>query len=157
MKKITSVLTGMIGFGCGAVVVGRLAGNSAKCWKKMSDKHLALMLLFNQWMINKQSGKDIKEYFVKKKYQKIIIYGMSYVGERLLDELKRSDIEIVAAVDKNADSIFADISVISPDDKMPEAECVVVTPVYFFEEIAEEMSAKVTCPIISLEDILYEI
>ena len=36
-------------------------------------------------------------------------------------------------------------------------DAVVVTAITFFDEIEERLSEKVDCPIISLEDILYEV
>lgn len=125
-------------------------------WKEMSDKHLALMLLFNQWIIVKQSGRDIKEYFRRNGYKKVIIYGMSYAGERLLDDLAGSDVKVVAAIDKNAKNIFTDVPVIMPEEDVPECDCIVVTAVNCFDEIEKLLSEKVSCPIVSLEDVLYE-
>lgn len=126
-------------------------------WKAMSDKHLAIMLLFNQWMIVRQSGKDIKDYFYRKSYKKIAIYGMSYAGERLLDDLKDSDIEVVVAIDQNEKNIGENVPLIKPEERIPACDCVVVTAVSFFKEIEKFLQTKVSCPIVSLEDILYEI
>lgn len=157
MKKGLAVISGILGFLFGGISAARLTSKSTDKWKAMSDKHLALMLLFNQWMIVKQSGRDIKEYFHRNNYKKIVVYGMSYVGERLLDDLAGTDVEVAAAIDKNAKGIFTDVPVITPDENMPECDCVVVTAVYFFDEIERLLSEKVSCPIVSLEDILYEI
>lgn len=157
MKKIVPVLAGVLGFVGGTFLIGNLISTTSKEWKKMSDKNLSHMLLFNQWMIVKQSGKNLKDYFEKKQYKRIVVYGMSHGGERLIDELKNTGIEVVAGVDKNAKAIFADVPVLSPEDIIPNADCMVVTPVFFFDEIVEQMSHKVSYPIISLEDILYEV
>ncbi len=35
-------------------------------------------------------------------------------------------------------------------------DAIVVTAITFYDEIKEELSRKIDCPIISLEDILYE-
>ena len=45
----------------------------------------------------------------------------------------------------------------SIDDDLEEVDAVVVTAITFFDEIEEKLSQKIDCPIISLEDILYEI
>ena len=42
-------------------------------------------------------------------------------------------------------------------DDLPETDVIVVTAIYFYEEIREELSQLVDCPIISLEDVVYEI
>lgn len=157
MKKSIAVLTGMLGFVGGAFTIGRMVSKTSNEWKKMSDKNLTNMQLFNQWMMVKQSGKNLKDYFERNNYKKIVVYGMSHAGERLIDELKGTDIEVVAGIDRNAKGIFLDVPVLLPEDQIPDADCMVVTPVFFFDEIVDKMSQKLSCPIISLEDILYEV
>ena len=61
------------------------------------------------------------------------------------------------AIDKNADMIYANVDVVTPDDELEPVDVIVVTAIYYFDEIEEDLSEKVDCPIISLEDILYEI
>lgn len=139
------------------MLLARWLVNYSGKWKAMSDKHLAIMLLFNQWLIVRQSGKSIKEYFFRKGYQKIVIYGMSYAGERLLDDLVDSGIEVIAAIDQKAKDIIENVPVITPDEEIPACDCIVVTAIGFFDEIEEFLSKKVSCPVVSLEDILYEI
>jgi hypothetical protein len=36
-------------------------------------------------------------------------------------------------------------------------DAIVVTAITFFDEIEEKLSEKIDCPIISLDDILYEV
>ena len=157
MKKGFAVLTGVIGFIGGAVLMGRMASKNLNELKKMSDKFFSNMILFNQWMMAKQSGKNIADYLEKNNYKKIIIYGMSYIGERLVDELNNTEIEIVAGIDRNAKGIFANMPMLLPDEDMPEADCMIVTPVFFFDEIKEKMVSKFSNPIISFEDIFYDL
>ena len=157
-KMVLSTAFGtIIGAIGGSAVIGKSASKNIEQWRIMADKHLDLFLLMNEWMKIKQDGRTIKEYFEKNDYKSVAIYGLSYVGERLLDELKDCEIEVKYAIDKNADSINTDIEVYSLDEKFPEADVIVVTAVYFFDEIQNNLMNKVTCPIVSLEDILYEI
>ena len=105
----------------------------------------------------KQDNKDIAAYLLEQGYKKIAIYGMSYVGETLYHELEGSGIEIAYAIDKKAEGMFADIEVMSPDDVLPEVDAVIVTPVFFFDEIEELLVSKMNADIVSIEDILYEV
>ena len=82
---------------------------------------------------------------------------MSYAGETFADELQGSDVKIKYGIDKKADTIYAEFDVISPDEELEEVDAIVVTSITFFDEIEELLSKKVDCPIISLEDILYEV
>lgn len=157
MKRgIISVLSTLAGVVLGGSVAGKFIGETAKKAQNMSDKHLALFLMMNQWVKVKQEGKNLLTYFEKNGYKKIAIYGMSYAGETLIDELRDADITIAYGIDRNADSLYADIDIVSMDDDLDEVDAVVVTAITFFDEIEEQLSEKVECPIISLEDILYE-
>lgn len=154
---LSSTLGTIIGAVGGSVMIGKAASKNVDKWKIMSDKHLALFLLMNEWMKAKHDGKHIKDYFENNDYKSIAIYGLSYVGERLLDELKDCGIKVKYAIDKNADSLNTDIDVYLPDEELPDADVIVVTAIYFFDEIYNNLIDKVSCPIVSFEDVLYEI
>lgn len=156
-KGIISVLSALTGAAIGAGAVGKVVTGEKEKAKAMSDKHLALFLMMNQWVKVKQEGKNLAEYFKENSYKKIAIYGMSYAGETLVDELKNTEIEVAFGIDKNADSIYADVDIVSLEDDFVEVDAVVVTAIAFFDEIEEKLSEKVDCPILSLEDILFEI
>ena len=88
--------------------------------------------------------------------KKVAVYGMGYAGETLVDELRGSDITVAYGIDQRGVSVYADVDVVSVDDNLEVVDAVVVTAVTFFDEIQEKLSAKMDCPILSLEDILYE-
>ena len=157
MKKgfIATVST-IAGVTAGALTTGRAAQKTVRATKQMSDKHLALFLMMNRWVEMKQDGKNLADYFREKGYKSIAIYGMSYAGERLLHELKDSDIKVKCGIDQKADEIYTDVDVLTMDDELPRVDAVVVTSIYFFEEISEKLTALMDSPVISLEDILYE-
>lgn len=149
-----SILTGMI---IGAGTVGKAISRQIDKAKTMSNKHLALFLMMNQWVKVKQEGKKLEAYFDKIGYKRIAIYGMSYAGETLIEELRNTDIQVIYGIDKNADSIYADIDVVSMDSELKKVDAIVVTAITYFDEIEEKLSKKLDCPILSLEDILYEV
>lgn len=158
MKKISiSVVSAIAGAALGAGAARKTSLSKAQKAQSLADKHLALFLMMNQWVKIKQEGKNLASYFDKRDYKRIAIYGMSYVGETLIDELQGTDITIAYGIDKNAASICADVDIVSMEDVLDEVDAVVVTAITFFDEIEEKLSEKVDCPILSLEDILYEI
>ena len=89
-------------------------------------------------------------------YRKIAIYGMSHVGQALVNELKGTDIITAYGIDKNADSCYVDLDIFTINDVLKPVDAVVVTAVTFFDEIEKQIAQKLSCPIISLEAILYE-
>lgn len=156
-KGIISMISALGGALAGAAGVSKMMQKSIDKKQSMSDKHLALFLLMNQWVRVKQEGKNLSSYFEKKSYKKIAIYGMSYAGETLIEELRGTGIEISYGIDKNVTKMFLEVEVLSLEDNFSEVDAIVVTAVTFFDEIEEALSKKVDYDIISLEDILYEV
>lgn len=156
-KTMLSILSAIGGAAIGAGVSGKFIGDAVTKTKGMSDKHLALFLMMNQWVKVKQEGKNLAAYFEKNGYRKIAIYGMSYAGETLVDELNGTEVAVAYGIDKCADSMYADIDIVTMEDELRPVDAVVVTAITFYDEIREALSLKVDCPIISLEDILYEV
>lgn len=156
-KGVISVVSMLAGAMVGAGTVGKVEGDKFNRMRNMSNKHLELFKMMNQWVRIKQEGKNLSEYFEKNGYQKIAIYGMSFAGETLVSELENTETKVLYGIDRNAESLCLDIALVSPDDDLQEVDAVVVTAITFFDEIAEKLEQKLSCPIVSLEDILYEI
>ena len=158
MKKgLVGIVSAVGGALTSAAVVGKKLNDRVKAYQGMADKHLALFLMMNEWVKVKQEGKDLASFFEREGYKEIAVYGMSYVGERLIEELKGSEVEVAYGIDKNAGGIYADIEVVTPDETLKEVNAVIVTSIFFMDEIERDLSSKLSCPILSLEDILYEL
>ncbi len=126
-------------------------------WKELARKNRGLFILMDQWVNAKQEGQNLENYFTKNNYKKIAIYGMSYVGLRLVKELKSSEIEIAYGIDNNASAIYSDVKLVTINSSLPEVDAVVITLVNGFDEIRDKLALKLNCPILSMEDILNEI
>lgn len=157
MKKSTAVLTGLVGFLAGSLGQGYLKNKQISERNKKVDKFKNYYNLLNQWLILKQSGKSLADYFENNNIKKIAIYGMGELGNRLLDELKDSEIEVKYGIDKQADYTYADIDMVSLDDDLEEVDAIVVTAIFAFEEISDELGGITSYPVLSLEDVIYEL
>lgn len=158
MKKgIISAISTVVGAAVGAGAIGSIREKEVQKWRNYSNKHLALYKMMCQWVMVKQENKKLADYFEKNNYKRIAIYGMSFAGDTLVDELKNTNIQVAYGIDKNAGSLYADFDILTMEDKLDEVDAVVVTAITFFDEIAEALCEKMDCPIISLEDILYEV
>ena len=158
MKKgVIGVLTALAGAAAGVAVTARRMSDQIEEKQKKADKHMTLFLMMNQWVKVKQEGKNLSLYFEREGYKEIAIYGMSYAGETLMEELVDSPVTVKYGIDRNAEKILADVDVVTPDAFLEPVASIVVTSVTFFEEIEEILRQKTDCPIISLEDILYDV
>lgn len=123
---------------------------------QIASKYVFLFQLMNYWMTQKQNNVNIGEYLQYKGYRHIAIYGMSHMGLNLVRELKDWDIQVDYAIDKNKDNLFTDIKTFLPEEVLYDVDAIIVTVLDHFVEIKELLKEKVMCPILSLEDLLYE-
>lgn len=145
-----------IGLGVGAVAVANVLTNIIEEYRKSSDKFSGMFQCMRQWVRLKQEGKSIYDYFEKNNYREIAVYGKGYIGEILAKELLESTVTIKYFIDQKADK-DSDGFMVSPDNELEEVDVVVVTPVTSYGEIKRRLIKKVKCPVISIEDILYEV
>lgn len=152
-----AALSALSGTVIGIVGTGKVCIQNANNVQNISEKYFELFLLMNQWVKVKQAGKSIADYLIHNDYKRVSIYGMSYAGETLFIELKKSNIQVAYAIDQNAENICSEIEVVSPDDVLPLVDAIIVTPVYYFNSIKEKLRIKTNADILSLEDILYNL
>lgn len=155
MKKTIFINT-LILFG--AVAVNYKRRRELDFCRQKSDKALREMKLFEQWLFVKQDGKQISDYFQKKAINTVAIYGMGNIGERLYDELKDQNVIVKYAVDQKGKRVCSEIEVHPGVDigRMEKVDAVVVTTVHCFEEVKKNISEMTDIPVLSLEEILYE-
>lgn len=116
-------------------------------------KEHILYEFMNRWLELKQKGIELSIFFSRQGIQTIAIYGIHHMGERLYDELKESGVKVVYAIDRNPKPL--DIPVLRPDEILDQVDAVVITPIFDFLEIKENLSGKLDCPMFFIEDVLY--
>lgn len=82
---------------------------------------------------------------------------MGEIGARLYYELKDSEIELSYAIDSNSLAAYSELEVYNLEGKLPDAELIVVTAIFDFDEIESKLSEITNIKIVSLEDIVYYI
>lgn len=157
MKKSIAVITGFLGFVAGTVGQGYLKNKVIRERNDKVDKFKSYYNMLNQWLVLKQEGKSLEQYFVENNISTIAIYGMGEMGNRLYDELKNSNIEVKYAIDKNADSTYSELEVYELEDSLDEVDAIIVTAIFAYDEIEESISEVVDYNTINLEDIVYSI
>lgn len=125
--------------------------------QELAEKHLDLFLLMNQWVKNYHQGKKLSSFFQENGYHKVAIYGMSYVGERLYEELCDSDISVEYAIENNRTLIGKSLPIYGLNEELPYTDIIVVTAISYYNEIKKALCEKAAYPVVSLEDIIYEL
>ena len=161
MKKISSkivsfALGGVIGCELYARSIGKILKKELKNTEEVIDKMTEFYDLLIQWVEVKQRGCSISEYLHERQFDRIAIYGIKEIGELLLKELEGSEVEVAYVIDRDADSLFLPIHVCRPDDSLKSVDAIVVTCIHYFDEIKKTMESKMNCPVLSIEDIVFQ-
>ena len=153
-KSILTIFSVFGGVVIGATGIMRIMVKTLHEKQDMSDKHLSLFLMMNQWVKVKQEGKNLSVYFEENEYHNIAIYGMSYVGVTLTNELRDTNIKVMYGIDKQIKNGLSDVRTVLPDDDLEKVDAVVVTAITSFDKISRSLYSKLQCPIVSLEEVL---
>lgn len=154
MKK--RIITGLLSIGSfvlGFVLGGKVLVSMINDYKKRMKRNFSNMMLFNDWLEFLYSGGKIEQYFYNQGYKRIMIYGNGYIGKRLRQALDQTDIEIVAIMDKVVPADEKEL-VIGIDSVIPDIDCVIVTPVFFYDEISAMLKEKTNVPIVSIQSVI---
>lgn len=126
--------------------------------RNYGDKYYEYFQLLNRWMTGRNEGKTIADFFHEEHIGRIAIYGMGELANRMVEELKDSDIQIVYGIDRdvcNTNSQIADVY--APDDTLPEADAVVITPFLSAEAIRRTLAEHCPYRMIALDDVIYSL
>lgn len=160
MKKRCFILTILPGVLAGAGSMLLLLQKINKNMQKENDQRIlkfkSYYSMLNQWLGVKQNNGNLATYFNENGYKNIAIYGMGEMGNRLYDELKDTSVNVAYGIDKNPGECYSDLEIFEISGNLPDVDAIIVTAVFAYEDIKKDIEAIVKCPIISLEDIVYE-
>lgn len=122
-------------------------------------------LYFNtlmKWKENEQKKHTIARKLRKAGCTRVAIYGMQKIGWILCNELMDAGIEVVYAIDRDAERLacnapFTDIPDVRlnlPDDELEQVDLIIVTALQSYQEIKERLAAKYSYKIVSLKELL---
>lgn len=154
MKKyMTAVLIGVVSFVAGFILGGKMLVSMINDYKKRMERNFSNMMLFNDWLEFLYSGGHVEQYFHKHGYKRIMIYGNGYIGKRLKQALEQTDIEVVAIMDKVTSMDEAGL-IIGVDSEIPDVDCIVITPTFYYDEIFTLLDEKTDIPIASMQMVI---
>lgn len=156
MKRKTYVILPLVGAAIGGSLVAIKMFKMNDKVQQASDKYRLLFLMMNQWINIKQEKKSLVDYMMMMGYKNIAIYGAGYAGKTLLKELEDSPIHVNYVIDMGNTAV-ENCRVYTLRDELPNVDAVVVTPIYYYDEIEKNLSQKLNCPLLSLDDVLYRI
>ena len=151
---VIAIIVFCMGFYSGFVLLNNYLSKEMKEIKEFNNKHFELYLMTIQWFQNYLADRRVGEYLNSKGYKRIAIYGVSYIGDTLIKELEKSDIQIGYLIDNNKSHLSDKYHTYKSTDTLEDVDIVIVTPITYYEQIKEELKERVNCPIISYRQIV---
>lgn len=126
-----------------------------------AEKYQMYFRLLNKWMHLSRSGINILNRY---KWENIAVYGYGVFGQQLLRDVENSGRKCCCIFDKDStlqnDNLSKNITIVFSEnlddfaDKAREADVIIVTPVFYFDEIKANLLEKTKIEIVSLEELI---
>lgn len=110
--------------------------------------------LLEKWMTLHERGGSAGQYFEARNITTVVLYGMGKMAKHLIEDVSRRGIRIVCAIDKMAADKHNDFPVITPDEAIPDADCIIITPVHEFDSVRQKLECRTSVPVISLSEVI---
>lgn len=144
------------GFGLMVGVISIYRIYCIKITENKPDNLYKNLNMINQWLILKSQGIELATGLIKNDIKRIAIYGMGIYGRHLVRELLHTDIEIVYCMDQKTMDPFMGVHIIKAKSGLPEVDLVVNSVIYAHDEISRKLIHLYKCPVVSLEDLVFE-
>ncbi len=146
--------------GCSALLLTiRLLIASRRTIDRLKDELVKFHEFYDaliKWVKLNINEKRIEDYFVEHGYKTVAIYGFGDIGECLFKELSKSDlVKVKYIIDKNSLLSSDKVKVITTDDYLDPVDVIIVTAIHYYDDVLDVLENKISCPIISIEDVLF--
>ncbi len=125
-------------------------------YKNNYRKFNSMYLMLEKWIECNHRKIPLAKYLDDRKIKRIAIYGCGDIGKLLYHDLSKGEIIIAYGIDKNTDIQYP-VNVVSPENIDNTIDAIIVTAVAYFYDIEKNLKNYTNVPIMSLEDIVYEL
>lgn len=129
--------------------------NSVIEMQKNLQKSVLFYWVLTRWMDLKISGGGTDDILKKLGYNRISVYGYAELGQLLCRELMDTEVDVLYVMDKKVkDTRIKNLRVYFPQKGLPDVDVIVVTAIYYFDEIQKELLQMGYKCVVSLRELL---
>lgn len=130
-------------------------------FQEISAKNETLFQICSRLLALKNQGRSIAAYLQSRNVKNVAIWGCSELGERVYDELKNSDLNVVCGIDKRPENKELGVPVLLPtlENKNVISKCdaILITPVFNLTEVVDTISSlDIQAELYSIDKVLAE-
>lgn len=123
-------------------------------YRRVAEINESIIRMMFLWL-NNPSDKALENAFEIIQCNKIAVYGYGRLGQILVKKLKNTKIDVGYIIDRNKKLRVPGYIVFHPNDKLPIVDAIVITNVYDFDSISDELlKTTKSINILSLADIM---
>lgn len=142
--------------GPGALSVSLERFNSKSMAARNKDKEMLNILAI--WMQKRNMGRRIDEYLIERGIQTVAVYGLNVMGDLLYMELRNSDVR-ACVIDREKDRVASEVESynVYEGDQLPRLDLIIVTAIFYYDEIEKMLKERVDCPIEAIDDLIMDL
>lgn len=125
------------------------------------QKQILFYWVLTKWMDCRLKGGSIAAVLRKRGFSRIVIYGYAELGQLLCKEMLQEGVSVAYVLDKAAKTtesgsipVYKPEAVKSSDQELQQIDAVIVTAVYYYEEIKKELTETGYHNVISMGTLL---
>lgn len=155
---VVAIMVAAVIFVYGQIQIGKAVTKAKKENFYKLKKYQSYYKIFSSWMVLRNKGRMLSEYFKDRNFKNVAIFGLGQLGICLYEELKNSNINVKYAIDINAAHFsYLDLKVVSPESQLEAVDVIIVTPFLEYKKIVDELREKTSYEIVNLEDVISSI
>lgn len=114
--------------------------------------------ILDHWMMLKEEKIKLSTYFKEHNYYNIAIYGMGSMAIHIIEDLKKTDINIQCIIEKQEDSYFTDIEIVSENNEsFPPLDVIIITDSAIFNYVKNKLKPIIGCEFVTLNEVVFSV
>ena len=124
---------------------------------KLLSKFQKMFFVYDDWINLQEQGWYMHQYLKGIGVGSAAVYGDSYIGKRLYQNLSNNGIEVRYFIDRNAAYLEEEIPVYQPQKELPPVDVILISLVEGIEEIKKDLRVLTKGRVYSVAEILAEL
>lgn len=157
MKRWRGLAAAFLIFGMSAAagkIYLRKKNERIQAQKVLLRKQEEMLRTYEAWMNKARGKKTLDFFFHTNNFRTAAIYGLGRVGKQVYKELLRLDIQVLYGIDRKV-KCYDGLRCYEPDEALPEVDLIIIAVPDEAQDIAEGLREKVSCPVWSINDLLF--
>lgn len=121
---------------------------------ELLGKFQRISAVYDAWVSLKNRGIHLSCYLRERGCQRVAVYGMTNLGMRLFEELKRDEMEVPCFIDRNAPFLDGPVRVCEPMESLPAVDAVVISLVQQEDKIRKLLRTKLSVPVWTISELV---